>query len=85
MNDELDELNLPTDDEFRSCIKKGRSAIGWRMLGVVLRPRTTTPEDEAELNALQALANQYDELMAEKHWNHHMKKAANDENDGSEA
>lgn len=79
MNEE--ELNWDniSDNQYRQMIATGRSAIEYRLLGVVIRPRALTPEDRAELDALYILLAQYDELMNERHWLVRPAEAANDQ------
>lgn len=73
-----------TCEQFREMIQLGRRSIELRVLGVVLRPRSKTAKDEAEMNALLVLLDSYNELMHEKYWFEPLFDAANDSDiDGS--
>jgi hypothetical protein len=53
-----------TPAEMNKLILAGQTAIANCTLGVVIRPRTLTPADEAELEALHALMDLYYDLMS---------------------
>lgn len=53
-----------TKTELQELVKAGRTAIEYRLLGVLMRPRTFTEADEAEMRAIKELIARYDELMA---------------------
>lgn len=54
---------MVTKAELQKMAKSGRTAIEYRLLGVLIRPRELTDADHKELEALKALMKQYDELM----------------------
>jgi hypothetical protein len=55
---------MVTRTELQELAKAGRTAIEYRLLGVLMRPRAFTEVDEAEMNAIKELIARYDELMA---------------------
>lgn len=55
---------MVTRTELRDMVQSGRTAIEYRLLGVLMRPRSFTEADERELQALKELISRYDELMA---------------------
>ena len=50
--------------ELRDMVQSGRTAIEYRLLGVLMRPRAFTEADEEEMKAIKELITRYDELMA---------------------
>ncbi|OIR06120.1 hypothetical protein GALL_119170 [mine drainage metagenome] len=55
---------MVTRTELCEMVRSGRTAIEYRLLGVLMRPRMFTEADEKELEALKELITRYDELMA---------------------
>ena len=55
---------LVTKTELHELAKAGRTAIEYRLLGVLMRPRAFTEADEREMAAINELIARYDELMA---------------------
>lgn len=53
-----------TRTELQGLAKTGRTAIEYRLLGVLMRPRAFTEADEEEMKAIKELIARYDELMA---------------------
>lgn len=49
--------------QMHAYIRGGRNAIEYSMLLVMIRPRSLTEADGAELNELKALLRKYNELM----------------------
>lgn len=78
---------MVTKTELQVMAQSGRTAIEYRLLGVLMRPRTFTEADEAEMTALKNLIERYDELMAicmEQPETAETPPAANDANRGEE-
>ncbi len=75
---------LVTRAHMQKLIKSGRSAIEYRMLGVIIRPRVLNDADNAEMDELNALLRKYNELMAAFEAPVDTSKPANDENGGKE-
>lgn len=55
---------MVTRTELHELAKAGRTAIEYRLLEVLMRPRTFTEADEEEMKAIKDLIARYDELMA---------------------
>jgi uncharacterized metal-binding protein len=55
---------MVTKTELQELAKAGRTAIEYRLLGVLMRPRAFTEADEEEMKAVKELIARYDELMA---------------------
>ena len=72
-----------TKNEMRQLIKSGRTAIEYRMLGVMIRPRSLTEADDAELEGLRALLKNYDEFMSVYELPNMPDRVAANDNDGA--
>lgn len=51
------------EQEFQVLVKAGRSAIEYRILGILSMSRSLNEADESEMDGLTALLDKYDELM----------------------
>ncbi len=78
------ERKMPvTKEGMRQLIKSGRTAIEYRMLGVVIRPRALTEADDAELEGLRALLEKYDECMSAYELPNNPDRVAANDNEGA--
>ncbi|MGA8864347.1 MAG: hypothetical protein WBM09_11680 [Gallionella sp.] len=73
-----------TRKKMQGLIKAGRSAIEYRMLLILVRPRASTQADDAEMEETSALLRKYNALMAEYEEPKPPSISANDENGGKE-
>ena len=55
---------MVTKTELQELAKAGRTAMEYRLLEVLMRPRAFTEADEEEMKAIKELIARYDELMA---------------------
>lgn len=77
-------IAMVTKVELQKLAKAGRSAIEYRLLGVLIRPRALTDADQTELAALKDLMSRYDALMSGCMEMPETAEAANDANGGKE-
>lgn len=75
---------MATKVELQKMATAGRTAIEYRLLGVLMRPRALTDADQEELEALKDLMSRYDSLMAICLETPEPPEAANDANGGKE-
>lgn len=75
---------MVTKVELQKMVTAGRTAIEYRLLGVLIRPRALTDADQKELEALKDLMSRYDALMAVCLEKREIPEAANDANGGKE-
>ena len=75
---------MVTKVELQKMATAGRTAIEYRLLGVLIRPRALTDADQEELEALKDLMSRYDALMAVCLEKPETPEAANDANGGKE-
>jgi hypothetical protein len=72
-----------TNARLLQLIKAGRSAIEYRILGVILRPREMIDNDYQKIDGLHALLKNYNQLMSEFEQQHSIRDAANDADGGN--
>lgn len=75
---------MVTKVELQKMATAGRTAIEYRLLGVLIRPRALTNADQEELEALKDLMRRYDALMAVCLETPEPPEAASDANEGKE-
>ncbi len=71
-----------TRKKMQGFIKAGRTAIEYRMLLILIRPRVSTAADDAEMEEMSELLRKYNAFMAEYEEPKLPLNAANDENGG---
>jgi hypothetical protein len=64
MERKFEDMSVPTQQQMQEYINGGREGIEHALLLVLIKPRTLTSDDEAELEALGTLLLQYNSLMA---------------------
>lgn len=75
---------MVTKAEMRELVKAGRTAMEYRLIGILIRPRALTKADEDELEAVKDMIKRYDELMAPYFEQPATPEAANDNDEGEE-
>ena len=75
---------MVTKAELQEMTKSGRTAIEYRMLEVLFRPKALTEADHKEMEALRALMENYDDLMTICLEKPEAPEASNDANGGKE-
>lgn len=68
-----------TRQKMQEYISRGRSAIEYSMLLILIRPRAMTEADDAEMKELIVLLKKYNEMMAQYEQPRVARIAANDE------
>ncbi len=68
--------------EMEQWTRAGRQAIENRLLGVLIRPRAFTEDDDKELAALNKLLTDYDRMMVDFLPQGYINQAANDPDGG---
>lgn len=75
---------MVTNSKLQEMIVEGRTAIEYRLLAVLARPRALTDTDQMELENLKDLLARYDALMMPNTENATIPDASNDKLGGTE-